>query len=757
VRASVAAIALLMSLAGAAMLSDAFAATCGGAVVCQCGDTVVEDYTMTSDLGPCPLVLGGDTIGLRVGSGVNLNCADHAIVGPPDSRRSEFGIRVGTSSAPVSDVVIRNCRVTDFWWGIYVQSASNVVIKKNHIHENGWKDNTENGTGYGIDIANSTGVSVRYNTIVDNGDEGIHLSDSTAVTVTNNLLKDNGKEQLYLLRANGNFISHNRTEGGNQGLEMRFSSNNTFAYNVWAPSPLHMLDNDNHDNTFFYDRFEGRVFVGNTSLRNRFELSEFINPAGNCLSVDTDNETYVYKGFFRSCLWDVFLVTSAPVTLDRSVVNLAKVSKGVAIQFPGCTADFDLDANVTPAERSVVEAAQGSVIGNAHWNPEADLDHDGDVDAADLAVFNSQVGPCAPNLVVTALTNPPSAVTPGTAFTVTDTVQNQSRIPAVWSRTQYYLSLDGSKGSGDKLLGGRVVPALGDDGMFTASLPLLIPTSTALGTYFLLTCADDTQLVTETEEANCRASTTTVQVGRPDLTTSAVTSPPSAAIPGFTFPVTDTVRNQTAFPAGASRTQYYLSADGVKNTGDRPLSGARAVPALAAGGLSTATINVTIPGGTPFGTYFLLACADDAAAVVETDNLNNCRPSTTPVEVGRPDLTTTTLSEPPPSAIRGSSISVTDTGLNQSAFNVTGTFRVQYYLSLDGLKNAGDRLLTGFRTVAGLAPFTPSTATTVVTIPAATPAGDYFLLACVDDTSVVIESVETNNCRASTNKVRVTP
>ena len=752
-----AAIALLMSLAGAAMLSDAFAATCGGAVVCKCGDTVVEDYTMAADLGPCPLVPGGDTIGLRVGSGVNLNCADHAIVGPPDSRRTEFGIIVGTSSGTVSDVVVRNCQVSDFWWGIYVQNAtSNVVIKKNHLHHNGWKDNTENGTGYGLDIARSTGVLVRYNTIVDNGDEGIHLSESSEVTVQSNLLKDNGKEQLYLINSNRNVISHNRMEGGNQGLEMRFSSNNSFAYNVWGPSPLHMLDNDNHDNTFFYEHFDGRVFVGNTSLRNRFDLSEFTNPAGNCLSVDTDNKTDVYQSYFRSCLWDVFLVTSAPVTLDHSVVDPAKVSKGVTIKFPGCTADFDFDANVTLAERSVVEAALGSVIGDPHWNPYADLDHDGDVDGDDLHAFDIQLGPCAPNLVVTSLTNPPATATPGTVFTVTDTVKNQSRIPAALSRTQYYLSLDDSKGSGDKLLGGRVVPALGDNGIFTGSLQLLIPTNTPLATYFLLACADDTELVAETDEANCRASTTTVQVGRPDLTTSEVSNPPSAAVPGFTFPVTDTVRNQTAFPAGASRTQYFFSLDGVKNTGDRPLSGARAVPALAAGGFSRATINVTIPGGTPFGTYFLLACADDAAAVLETDEFNNCQASTT-VEVGRPDLTTTALSEPPPSVIRGSSISITDTVLNPTAFNVTGTFRVQYYLSLDVLKNGGDRLLTGFRTVAGLAPRTPSTATTAVTIPAATPAADYFLLACVDDTSVIIESIETNNCLASKNKVRVTP
>ena len=152
----------------------------------------------------------------------------------------------------------------------------------------------------------------------------------------------------------------------------------------------------------------GACSWADSSLRNRFELSEFINPTGICLGVDTLNETYVYKSYFRSCSWDVNLVTSAPVTLDRSVANLAKVSKGVTIKYPGCTADFDGDATVDPSERGVVLAAMGSVIGGLNWNPEADLDHDGNVDANDLAVFDGQIGPCAANLVVTALNNPPA-------------------------------------------------------------------------------------------------------------------------------------------------------------------------------------------------------------------------------------------------------------------------------------------------------------------------------------------------------------
>jgi hypothetical protein len=44
-----------------------------------------------------------------------------------------------------------------------------------------------------------------------------------------------------------------------------------------------------------------------------------------------------------------------------------------------------------------------------------------------------------------------------------------------------------------------------------------------------------------------------------------------------------------------------------------------------------------------------------------------------------------------------------------------------------------------------------------VTIPSTTLPGTYILLACADDSKVVVESNDTNNCRASSTAVGVTP
>jgi trimeric autotransporter adhesin len=117
---------------------------------------------------------------------------------------------------------------------------------------------------------------------------------------------------------------------------------------------------------------------------------------------------------------------------------------------------------------------------------------------------------------------------------------------------------------------------------------------------------------------------------------------------------------------------------------------------------------------------------------------------------------TTTVSNPPAAALAGSFFAVTDTVQNVGPVGAGGT-TTRYYLSLDGVKNAGDVLLTGTRGVGSLSGGASSTGTVNVVIPAGTAAGTYLLLACADDFGALSESNEGNNCVASTSQVTVVP
>jgi subtilase family serine protease len=254
-------------------------------------------------------------------------------------------------------------------------------------------------------------------------------------------------------------------------------------------------------------------------------------------------------------------------------------------------------------------------------------------DADQLAVIARsdpfRVDASSPDLVVRAVGNPPATAVLGGSFAVTDTVRNEGTGAAGISTTRYYLSLDALKNTGDRLLSAtRAVGAL------ASGVTVSVPSTTRLGRYFLLACADDTRLVSETDETdNCRASATTLVVRAPDLVEAALGNPPARVTPGGTFAITDTVRNHGNASAAASTTRYYLSRDAAKSTSDTRLSATRSVPSLAAGAQSAGSRILTVPL-TATGAYFLLVCADDLKKSAESNESNNCRASATQLAVG---------------------------------------------------------------------------------------------------------------------------
>src|SRR5207249_7896734 len=84
-----------------------WAADCGGAVPCRCGDTVKRSTTLSQDVGVCT------GIGLSVVAGVVLDCAHHAITGSALSP-AKYGVHVDHAVG----ATVRNCRVTGFRKGI---------------------------------------------------------------------------------------------------------------------------------------------------------------------------------------------------------------------------------------------------------------------------------------------------------------------------------------------------------------------------------------------------------------------------------------------------------------------------------------------------------------------------------------------------------------------------------------------------------------------------------------------------------------
>src|SRR2546429_6740607 len=124
-------------------------------------------------------------------------------------------------------------------------------------------------------------------------------------------------------------------------------------------------------------------------------------------------------------------------------------------------------------------------------------------------------------------------------------------------------------------------------------------------------CTDAPGGAPERKEANTSgASAGRIQSSLPAAgpPVTAVSDPPAAAVPGASFTVTDTTQNVGPITVGASTTRYVLSLDTVRSADDIVI-GARGIGALGAGVPSAGSAPAAIPTGTPFATYFLLACA----------------------------------------------------------------------------------------------------------------------------------------------------
>ena len=230
----------------------------------------------------------------------------------------------------------------------------------------------------------------------------------------------------------------------------------------------------------------------------------------------------------------------------------------------------------------------------------------------------------------------------------------------------------------------------------------------------------------------------------PDLVLTQLTNPAIAGA-GLSITVTDTTRNQAAGQAGPSATGFYLSINTTIDAADTSL-GSRSVPALAGLTSSSESTVLQVPAGTPTGAYYVLAKADAGAAVAESVETNNTRTGSL-VRVG-PDLTISALTAPA-AAVPGGSVTVSDTMKNIGGGGA-GVSITSFYLSTNLVLDAADAFL-GSRPAGSLGPAGTESASTVLTIPAGTPAAVYFVFAKADGGDAVAETQEGNNLKFTTS------
>jgi subtilase family serine protease len=215
--------------------------------------------------------------------------------------------------------------------------------------------------------------------------------------------------------------------------------------------------------------------------------------------------------------------------------------------------------------------------------------------------------------------------------------------------------------------------------------------------------------------------------------------------------VTDTTKNQGAVSVQGSVTGFYLSTNSAYDATDVFL-GSRVVPSLGPSVTDVGSTQLIIPPGTATGSYNVIAVADMNNAVAESVENNNIRASGD-LRVG-PDLIVYSLTVHA-AGVAGSNITVTENTQNQGGAPAPASV-TYYYLSTNSTLDAAD-LLLATRPISLLGAGQSDTATVSLAIPAATTAGNYYVIARSDGNNAIVESLENNNNRARYFTVTAAP
>lgn len=247
------------------------------------------------------------------------------------------------------------------------------------------------------------------------------------------------------------------------------------------------------------------------------------------------------------------------------------------------------------------------------------------------------------DLQVTSLSGPATWVARNSA-SLSDTVCNKGVNPSPSAVMSFYLSTDTSIVQGtDTLLGSRTVPALAASQCSgPISTVVNMPTNQGTGAYYWGGVIDPGNLIGESAESNNNQPGNAVTVSGPDLIVSALTA---AVITGNKpLSIKDQVKNQgnTAVASTTTfNTAYYVSTDNLlSTTADNILvtNCARTFNGLAVNTANplTATTETKckFPATATRGNlYYVFAVVDSGNTVVESDETNNTKISTTQVKV----------------------------------------------------------------------------------------------------------------------------
>jgi subtilase family serine protease len=191
--------------------------------------------------------------------------------------------------------------------------------------------------------------------------------------------------------------------------------------------------------------------------------------------------------------------TAGPSTTTFYLSSNATLDTGD--QLLGTRVVPSLAASATSAASTSLTIPDGTTTGTYYILVKADANNEvaESAETNNLSYGTTKVGP---DLTIASLTASVTTAAAGATISVTDTTKNAGAGAAPDSATRYYLSTNITFDASDVPLGGRAAGALAAGVSSTATMSVVIPSTTTAGSYYIIAVADADGVVTETAETN---------------------------------------------------------------------------------------------------------------------------------------------------------------------------------------------------------------------------------------------------------------
>ncbi len=227
-----------------------------------CSQAIAQNTTLTDDLLNCP------NTGITIGAdNITLDCDGHSIIG--------LGSYNGINIQNHNNVTVKNCNVTYFNYGIYLDSSYNNTLTNNTAI-----NNTDSGIYLGASYNNTLTNNTISNDLAGSGNNyGIYLGASYNNILTNNTVSIYNWHYwniygIYLTSSNNNIltvnnVSNNYGDMNGYGIYLDSSNNNILTGN-----------DATHNGGSFYSGYG--IYLTSSSSNN--------------ISDNTANKSYGYSG-----------------------------------------------------------------------------------------------------------------------------------------------------------------------------------------------------------------------------------------------------------------------------------------------------------------------------------------------------------------------------------------------------------------------------------------------------------------------------